>query len=60
MDKIRDECEQKLDKATTVITCSNTGLRCASAAFLLATLGYDVYSMQGGVTGLLKLIEVND
>lgn len=57
MDKIRDECEEKLDKSVPVVTCSNTGMRCASAAFLLATLGYDVYSMQGGVTGLLKLIE---
>jgi len=60
LDNIRDECESKLDKSTTIITCSNTGLRCASAAFLLATLGYDVYSMQGGVTGLLKLIEAEN
>ena len=60
MDKLRDECENKLDKSVPVITCSNTGMRCASAAFLLATLGYDVYSMQGGVTGLLKLIEKLD
>ncbi|MFK8012916.1 MAG: cyclic nucleotide-binding domain-containing protein [Marinicellaceae bacterium] len=59
MDKLRDDCADKLDKTTTVITCSNSGLRCASAAFLLATLGYDVYSMQGGITGLLKLIETD-
>ena len=55
--QLRDECEQKLDKDVPVITCSSTGLRCASAAFLLATLGYDVYSMQGGVMSLLKLVE---
>jgi len=54
---LREECGNKLDKNTTIVTCSNTGLRCASAAFLLATLGYDVYSMQGGVTGLLKLVD---
>lgn len=58
--QLRDESEKQLDKNTTVITCSNTGMRCASAAFLLATLGYDVYSMQGGVRGLLKLIEKPD
>lgn len=57
LDNIRDVCEEQLDKSVTIITCSNTGMRCASAAFLLATLGYDVYSMQGGVTGLLKMIE---
>ena len=54
---LRDECEDKINKDLAVITCSNTGMRCASAAFLLATLGYDVYSMQGGVMGLLKLVE---
>jgi len=54
--ELREECENKLDKNTPVITCSNTGMRCASAAFLLATLGYDVYSMQGGVTGLIKFV----
>ena len=57
LDTLREDCVDKIDKTKTVITCSNTGLRCASAAFLLATLGYDVYSMQGGVTGLLKLVE---
>ena len=57
MAELRDKCDDELDKSKEVITCSNTGMRCASAAFLLATLGYDVYSMQGGITGLLKLVE---
>ncbi len=57
VDRLREQCEAKLDKSKPVITCSNTGMRCASAAFLLATLGYDVYSMQGGIMGLLKLVE---
>jgi CRP-like cAMP-binding protein len=57
MEKLREQCGEKLDKTKAVITCSNTGMRCASAAFLLATLGYDVYSMQGGIMGLLKLVE---
>jgi rhodanese-related sulfurtransferase len=54
---LREECENKLDKSSPVITCSNTGMRCASAAFLLATLGYNAYSMQGGVLGLVKFVE---
>lgn len=57
MDKLREECEEKLDKNIPIVTCSSVGMRCASAAFLLATLGYDVYSMQGGISGLLKLVE---
>ncbi len=57
MGHLREKCDEMLDKSMTVITCSNTGMRCASAAFLLATLGYDVYSMQGGLLGLLKLVE---
>ncbi|MBL4772750.1 MAG: cyclic nucleotide-binding domain-containing protein [Alcanivoracaceae bacterium] len=57
MDKLRGNCENVLDKAIPIITCSNTGMRCASAAFLLATLGYDVHSMQGGLIGLLKLVK---
>lgn len=57
MEQLREQCEIKLDKSQPVITCSNTGMRCASSAFLLATLGYDVYSMQGGIMGLLKLVE---
>lgn len=55
--ELREECEKKLDKNSPVIACSNTGMRCASAAFLLATLGYDVYSMQGGILGLVKFVE---
>lgn len=57
LDTLREDCVDKIDKDRPVITCSNSGMRCASAAFLLATLGYDAYSMQGGITGLLKLVE---
>jgi len=60
MDKLRKNCAKMLDIKKPVITCSNTGMRCASAAFLLATLGYDVYSMQGGIMGLLKLVETKE
>ncbi len=46
----------KLNLNSTIITCSNLGSRCASAAFTLATLGYDVYALQGGINGLIKTV----
>lgn len=54
---LRELADSKLDFNKTILTVSNSGLRCASAAFLLATLGYDVYSIQGGVSGLDKTME---
>ena len=45
---------KKLDPKKPIITCSNQGGRSASAAFLLATLGFDVYALQGGINSLLK------
>lgn len=47
----------KLNLNATIITCSNLGSRCASAAFTLATLGYDVYALQGGINGLIRTLE---
>lgn len=54
VDYLREMSAEKLDFDKVVLTVSNSGTRCASAAFLLATLGYDVYSIQGGVVGLDK------
>lgn len=47
----------KLNLNSTIITCSNLGSRCASAAFTLATLGYDVYALQGGINGLIRTLQ---
>ena len=47
----------KLNLNSTIITCSNLGSRCASAAFTLATLGYDVYALQGGINGLIRTVQ---
>ncbi len=46
-----------LDKSRVIITCSNMGSRCASAAFTLATKGFDVYALQGGISGLLRTLD---
>lgn len=47
----------KLNLKSTIITSSNLGSRCASAAFTLATLGYDVYALQGGINGLIRTVQ---
>lgn len=47
----------RLDLSREIITCSNLGSRCASAAFTLATLGYDVYALQGGINGLIRAFD---
>ncbi len=46
-----------IDKSRVIITCSNMGSRCASAAFTLATKGFDVYALQGGIGGLLRTLD---
>lgn len=57
IDSLRDQVESSIDKSKPVLMISNAGTRCASAAFLLATLGYDVYSIQGGIRMQNKTIE---
>lgn len=47
----------QLNPEHPVITCSNMGSRCAAAAFTLATMGFDVYALQGGISGLARYID---
>jgi len=47
----------QLNPEHPVITCSNMGSRCAAAAFTLATMGFDVYALQGGISGLARYME---
>ncbi len=56
VNKIRKNVH-KLNLDSTIITCSNLGSRCASAAFTLATLGYDVYALQGGINNLIRALD---
>ena len=56
LSELRKKISQ-LDLTREIITCSNMGSRCASAAFTLATLGYDVYALQGGINGLIRAFE---
>ncbi len=47
-----------LDKTREIVTCSQLGSRSATAAFLLATKGYDVYALQGGINSLLRALDI--
>jgi CRP-like cAMP-binding protein len=53
LEKIREMADQ-IPKDRPVIACCDDGQRSASAAYILATLGHDVYALQGGVRGLLR------
>jgi len=55
LEEIREQADQ-LPRDKPLITCCDDGQRSASAAYILATLGFDVYALQGGVRGLLRLL----
>ncbi len=55
LESIREHSQQ-LSRDTPLITCCADGQRSASAAYILATLGFDVYALQGGVSRLLRLL----
>lgn len=55
LEQIREQAH-RLPTTAPVITCCEDGQRSASAAYILATLGFDVYALQGGVRGLLRLL----
>ncbi len=45
------------DKSSKYIVYCNTGERSAAAAFILHKLGFTAYAIQGGLSGLLKIME---
>ncbi|GAA4811291.1 hypothetical protein GCM10011365_18460 [Marinicella pacifica] len=48
---------KQLNPETVLITGSNMGSRCAAAAYTLAQTGFDVYALQGGISGLVRHLE---
>lgn len=48
---------RQLNPDAPVITASNMGSRCAAAAYTLTGMDFDVYALQGGISGLLRHIE---
>lgn len=51
------ETVANFDKAKRYIVYCNTGERSAAAAFILGKLGYEVYALQGGISGMIRQIE---
>ena len=48
---------RQLNPDAPIITGSNMGSRCAAAAYTLANMGFDVYALQGGISGLMRHLE---
>ena len=48
---------RQLNPGAPIITASNMGSRCAAAAYTLTSMDFDVYALQGGISGLLRHIE---
>ena len=42
------------DKSKKYIVYCNTGERSAAAAFILNKLGFEVYALQGGISGMVR------
>lgn len=51
------ERSRQLNPKAPIITASNMGSRCAAAAYTLTTMEFDVYALQGGISGLMRHIE---
>lgn len=53
---LREKALATLDKKRKVVVYCNTGERSGAAAFILSKIGFDAYALQGGLSGLLKVI----
>ncbi len=54
---LRQEAAERIDTARKVIVYCNTGERSGAAAFLLRRVGFEVFALQGGISGMLKQID---
>ena len=55
LESIREQAD-RFPQDKPLILCCADGRRSASAAYILATLGHDVYALQGGVRALLRAL----
>jgi len=45
------------DKSKKYIVYCNTGERSAAAAFILSKMGFEVYALQGGISGMIRQMD---
>jgi len=51
------ETVSEFDKSKKYIVYCNTGERSAAAAFILSKMGFEVYALQGGLSGMIRQME---
>jgi rhodanese-related sulfurtransferase len=51
------ETVANFDKSKKYIVYCNTGERRAAAALILGKMGFEVYALQGGISGMIRQIE---
>ncbi|MEO8672744.1 MAG: cyclic nucleotide-binding domain-containing protein [Tahibacter sp.] len=51
------ETVNEYDRAKKYVVYCNTGERSAAAAFIMAKMGFEVYALQGGISGMIKQID---
>ena len=48
------EAAAEFDRAKKYIVYCNTGERSAAAAYILGKMGFEVYALQGGISGMIR------
>jgi len=51
------ETVANFDKSKKYIVYCNTGERSAAAAFILSKMGFEVYALQGGISGMIRQMD---
>jgi len=51
------ETVTNFDKSKKYIVYCNTGERSAAAAFILSKMGFEVYALQGGISGMIRQMD---
>jgi len=55
--RLREDAATQIDRKARLIVYCNTGERSSAAAFILTRLGYEVFALQGGLSGMLKQVD---
>lgn len=55
--RLREDAATQIDRKARLIVYCNTGERSSAAAFILTRLGYEVFALQGGLSGMLQQVD---